>query len=56
MDKCIKCGEPLERIRYKIPFLPGYFCEKCVHEIYRELGLTFFAVDANDEEALSDDD
>jgi len=46
---CCKCNEPLERIYYKIPFLCGNYCSKCVHDLYRELGLSFYTVDADDE-------
>jgi len=68
-NKCIKCGEPLERIRYKFAYLPGQYCQKCAYELYRELGLSYFCVDADDDyservekhgealrKALSDDD
>ena len=46
---CCKCGEPLERIYYKLSKLSGNYCRKCVHEFHREFAITFFCVDADDE-------
>ena len=47
--KCMKCGEPLERIFYRISFLQGNYCRRCAYDMYRELGLKYYAVDQNDE-------
>ncbi len=57
-DKCIKCNEPLERVRYRVYGLKGEFCRKCAHELYREGDYPFYLVDSEDPEtpkSLSDD-
>ena len=48
---CSQCGNKLERVYYRIPGIPGKFCERCVHKIYRDYGITFFARTEEDDEA-----
>ena len=48
--KCTKCEEPLNRIFYRIVHLRGDYCRKCAHDMYRELGFAYYAVDRDDDE------
>jgi len=49
--KCTKCKEPLERTFYRIVHLRGDYCRQCAHDMYRELGFAYYAVDREDDEA-----
>ena len=50
MKRCSKCKELLKRVYYKIPDIPGSFCRKCIHEIYRVYGITFYAKDGEEDD------